>query len=259
MGQLSFRLILFLCCIQFVFSQDTLYIYKAKGMSLLEIETKQSTLKKGALIGKKDIVKVLPNAEFTAIDNNGNTYLINIEGTYGLKHLLNFKVKQNTSNFTASYFKHIWQELRNKNNKKALIAGVFRGETLMNYPLDKSKIASSKITFEWDLEESEKLCYIFVKKLITDEILKIETNGSQLSLYNDNPIFNDNAIFEWAVTTEAFPNLDNIPFFSFELIDRTTYESLKTEYSDFIKDLKTLGHSEKEISNVLCETYGLCK
>ena len=148
---------------------------------------------------------------------------------------------------------------RKGRSEKALIAGVFRGETLMNYPLDKSKIASSKITFEWDLEESEKLCYIFVKNLITDEILKIETNGSQLSLYNDNPIFNDNAIFEWAVTTEAFPNLDNIPFFSFELIDRTTYESLKTEYSDFIKDLKTLGHSEKEISNVLCETYGLCK
>ena len=58
MGQLSFRLILFFCCIQFVFSQDTLYIYKAKGMSLLEIGEKQSTLKKGALIRNKDVVKI---------------------------------------------------------------------------------------------------------------------------------------------------------------------------------------------------------
>ena len=259
MAKFSFRLILFFCCIQLVFSQDTLCIYKAKGMSLIEIDTKQSTLKKGALIGKKDVVKILPNAEFTAIDNNGNTYLIDIEGTYGLKHLLNFKVKQNTSNFTASYFKHIWQELRNKNNKKALIAGVFRGETLMNYPLDKSKIASSKISFNWQKEQDIELYYVFVKNIITDDLLKIETNGSHLALYDDNPIFYDNDTFEWAVTTEAFPNLDNIPFFSFKLIDRTTYESLKTEYSDFIKDLKTLGHSEKEIELILCESYGLCK
>ena len=50
MGQLSFRLILFFCYIQFAFSQDTLCIYKAKGMSLLEIGKKQSTLKKGALV-----------------------------------------------------------------------------------------------------------------------------------------------------------------------------------------------------------------
>ena len=146
MGQLSFRLILFFCCIQFVFSQDTLYIYKAKGMSLLEIGEKQSTLKKGALIRNKDVVKVLPNAEFTAIDNFGNTYLINIEGTYGLKHLQNFKVKQNTSNFTASYFKHIWQELRNKSNKKALIAGVFRGETLMTFPTEPDLITEFSST-----------------------------------------------------------------------------------------------------------------
>jgi hypothetical protein len=259
MGQLSFRLILFFCCIQFVFSQDTLYIYKAKGMSLLEIGEKQSTLKKGALIRNKDVVKVLPNAEFTAIDNFGNTYLINIEGTYGLKHLQNFKVKQNTSNFTASYFKHIWQELRNKSNKKALIAGVFRGETLMTFPTDESKIASSKITFEWDLEEGEKLYYIFVKNVITKEILKIETNGSHLALYDDNPIFFDNDTFEWTVTTDAFPNVDNIPFFSFKLIDRNIYEELKKEFADFIQDLETLGHSEKEIELILCKSYGLCK
>jgi len=242
-----------------VFSQDTLCIYKAKGMSLLEIGKKQSTLKKGALIGDKDVVRVLPNGELTAIDNSGNTYLINIEGTYGLKHLLNFKVEQNTSNFTVSYFKHVWEEIRNKSNKKTLIAGVFRGKTLMTFPIDKSKIASSKITLKWDLEENIQLYYVFMKNVITDEILKIETNGSQLSLYDDNSIFTDNDSFEWTVTTDAFPNLDNIPFFSFELIDRITYKELKKGYSEFIQDLETLGHSETEIESILCKTYGLCK
>ena len=61
----------------------------------------------------------------------------------------------------------------------------------MTFPTDESKIASSKITFEWDLEEGEKLYYIFVKNVITKEILKIETNGSHLALYDDNPIVDE--------------------------------------------------------------------
>ena len=259
MGQLSVRLVFFLLCTQLGFSQDTLCVYKAKGMSLLEIGTKQSTLKKGALIGDKDVVKVLPNAEITALDNFGNSYLINVEGTYGLKHLLNFKVKQNTSNFTASYFKHVWQEIKSKENKKALIAGVFRGETLMAFPKDKTKLASSKITLKWDLEQDINLYYVFIKNVITEEILKIETNGSHLALYDDNPIFFYNDTFEWTVTTDAFPNLNNIPFVSFKLIDRNIYEELKKEFTDFIQDLETLGHSEKEIESILCKSYGLCK
>ena len=259
MGKLSFRLILFLCCIQFAFSQDTLCVYKVKGTAILKINNAQTTLKKGALIPQKSLVNVLPQTEITAIDNNGNTYLVNVEGTYNLKHILNFKAKQNKSNFTASYFKHVWQDLRNKDTKKTLIAGVFRGETLMSFPPDSSKIASSKISFNWITDSKETLYYVFIKNSITDDVLKIETNGSQMALYDDNPIFYDSDTFQWTVSTEAFPNLDNIPFYSFTLIDRNAYETLKEDYSSFIKDLENLGHSEKEIESILCETYGLCK
>ncbi|MBT8260501.1 MAG: hypothetical protein HKO92_03635 [Flavobacteriaceae bacterium] len=258
MGQLSFRLILFLCFIQFVFSQDTLCVYKSKGTSLLNINNLQTSLKKGTLLNK-GIVKVLSNAEFTAVDNNGNTYLINKEGDYSLKHLLNFKVKQNASNFTSSYFKHIWDELRNNSSDKARIAGVFRGDYLMRHPVDSSKIASSKIKLTWLTENDTTLYYVFIKNIMTDEIMKLETNGSQLALYDDNPIFYDSDTFKWTVTTEAFPNLDNIPFFSFELIDRTIYENLKKDYKAFINDLAILGHSETEIETILCERYALCK
>ncbi|MBT8269698.1 MAG: hypothetical protein KJN59_10795, partial [Bacteroidia bacterium] len=58
---------------------------------------------------------------------------------------------------------------------------------------------------------------------------------------------------------EAFPNLNNLPFFSFKQIDRNTYESLKSDYSDLISDLKSLGLSDKEINRNLCEAYGFCR
>jgi len=250
--------VLFFFC-QFSLAQDTLYVYKTKGTSLLEINKKQSTLKKGHSIDNKSIVKVLPNSEFTSIDSNGNVYMVNTNGTYNFNHLLNLKTKKKTSSFTSKYFKHIWEELKHTDTNKTLIAGVFRGEILMQFPRDGSKIASSKINFKWEVNDETSFYYLFIKEILTDEIVKIETNGSQIALYDDNSIFNDSDTFEWAVTTDAFPNLDNIPFFKFQLIDRNTYEELKVSYSKFIIDLKTLGHSKKEIESILCETYGLCK
>lgn len=258
MEKLYIKLV-FLCLATVAFSQDTLCVYKTKGMSFIEINSQQKSLKKGTLIGKKDIIKILPDAKVTAIDNMGNSYDINKEGTYSLKYLRNFKTTKATSNFTVRYFKHLWDELRDKSEDKALIAGVFRGETLMRFPKDSCKIANSKIVFKWDAELSNNLYYLFVKNSSTNEVLKIETNGSQIALYDEHPIFNEGDIFQWTVTKEAFPNLDNIPFFNFKLIDRNTYETLKTKYSEFITDLENLGHSEIEINTILCETYGLCK
>lgn len=259
MAKLFVRLTFFLLCIHFAKGQETLCVYKTGGTSLLEDKNMTITLKKGALIQKKNLIKVLPKASFTAIDNNGNAYNVNVDGRYNFENLLNFKTKENKSNFTANYFKYIWQELTNSGEKKNLIAGVFRGDFLMLSPSDSSKIASSKITLKWQTIEDTKLYYVFLRNVDTDDILKIETNGTQLALYDEASIFYDGSQFEWAVSTDAFPNLDNIPFFSFELIDRNQYEAEKTTYKDFISDLKNMNISEKEIEAILCRTYGLCK
>jgi len=259
MEKLSFRIIVFLCCAHSVFAQDTLFVYKAKGTSLLEIETHKSAIKKGDLIQKTAIVNLLPNAQITTIDNTGNVYLIDIAGTYSFKNILNFKEINRKTNFTADYFKYIWTELRNKKNGKTLIAGVFRGTTLMRFPLDSSKIASSKITLKWDVIENENRYHVFIKNTKTGDIDHFETNGSQLALFNDNPIFNEGNNFKWTVTTDAFPNLKNIPFYSFQRIDRNDYEGLKLTFKDFINDLKAIGLKDIEITKILCETYGICK
>ncbi|WP_406685486.1 hypothetical protein N1F78_07145 [Seonamhaeicola sp. MEBiC1930] len=259
MAKLSFRLVFFLLCVQFIGAQDTLCVYKSKGTLLLENNGKLKPIKKGDFIDKYHLVNVPPHAELTAIDNSGNAYLVNVHGKYSFKNILNFKIKQKNTSFTASYFKHIWNELRSTSDEKALIAGVFRGDLLMLSPNDSCKMASSKITLKWQTLENTELYYVFLKNIETDEILKIETNGSQLALFDDAPIFYDGTRFEWAVSIEAFPNLDNIPYFSFELIDRNQYEEEKANYKDFILDLKSMNVSAKEIETILCETYRLCK
>ncbi|WP_248724764.1 hypothetical protein [Seonamhaeicola sp. ML3] len=259
MEKLPFRLVLLLLCFQYLGAQDTLCVYKSKGAFMVEHNNKLNLLQKGTLINKKHLVKVLPQAEFTAIDNSGNTYLVNVNGKYGFRDILNFKSEQKKSNLTAAYFKHIWDELLKTKEDKALIAGVFRSDLLMVSPNNNSKIASSKITFKWQILENTEFYYVFLRNIKTDELLKIETNGSQLALYNESPIFYDSTHFEWAVSQDAFPNLDNLTFFAFELIDRNQYEEEKTAYKDFILDLKSLGVSEEEIEAILCERFKLCK
>lgn len=259
MEKLFIRLVLALFFCQFSFGQDTLYVYKTKGTSLVELNKKQITLKKGYAIDRSSIVKVLPNASFTSIDNVGNVYYVDIKGAYNLGGLLNFRKKKNSSSLTRTYFKHIWNELMQNNNTDVLIGGVFRGEVLMKYPIDSSKVASSKIAFKWQIDEETKFYYVFIKNIITDKIFKIEIQGSQLSLYDDNSVFSDSDRFEWSVSTDEFPNLDNIPFYSFQLIDRNNYESQVLKYNSFIQDLVSIGTTDFEIETILCETYGLCK
>ena len=71
--------------------------------------------------------------------------------------------------------------------------------------------------------------------------------------------FNAGNQYEWSVSTEEFPNLKNILFYSFTLIQRLEYKALKERFSEVISDLKTLGFTDSEIEESICETYGVCK
>ncbi|SNR62948.1 hypothetical protein SAMN06265371_10793 [Lutibacter agarilyticus] len=258
MGKSLVGLIIVLCFFNSALAQDSLCVFEVYGTVLKTFSNSQKTLSKGGLIKSKESLQVLQKSQITAIDNKGNVYFINEEGSYSFNELLNFYQKKQNSGLTANYLKYIWLELLNKSAGQTMIAGVFRGEVLMQFPKNKTKLASSKITLKWDLEIDEPYYYVFVKNLTTGESVKFETNGSELSLYADNLIFNESNKFEWSVTTQAFPNVNNIPFFGFELIDREAYIENLQQYNAFINDLISLGISDKEIESILCQTYNLC-
>ena len=89
--------------------------------------------------------------------------------------------------------------------------------------------------------------------------MKLATNGNQISLYKTQPFFSEGNTFEWTVTTEEFPSLDNLTFYSFELINRNQYAEQVKNYTALLTDLEALGLSDAEIETTICETYGLCK
>ena len=178
---------------------------------------------------------------------------------YAYKNVLSHKAIENQKSLTSKYFKLIWDELLKRKSSKTIIGGVFRGDVLMEFPKDSTQTASSKLTFRWKEDSETSQYFVFIRQKDSEDAYKFATNGNELTLYKSNPIFYDGNEFEWSVSTSEFPNLKNIPFYTFTLIYRSEYETLKSNYKDLIDDLKAVGLSDTEVEDELCETYGICK
>lgn len=253
-------IIIILCCFAFSLNaQDSLCVFNVKGSVYRKLTNTLKPLTKGMFISKKSTLLVSDSAEITTINSEGRAFQINEAGEYKYKSILEHNTLKNAKGLTSKYFKLIWNELIKNNSGKTIIGGVFRGDVIMESPIDSTKTASSKLTFKWKVDEELSQCYLFIKNTETEDVLKLATNGSELSLYKNNAIFSEGSEFQWTVSKDEFPNLKNIPFYTFTLIDRIQYEDFKSNYEDLINDLKTLGLSNFEIVNSLCETYGICK
>lgn len=259
MEKLSLGLIAWLL-ISTAAAQDSLYVFQVKGEVILVTGKADRMAKKGSLLTASSSLRLGNGASLTAIDQRGVTYEAVGPATVGFQQLLARKGKPRGSNMTAQYLTYVWKEFVGGERNETLIGAAFRGEMRMLAPTDSAKVVASKVTLKWKTDSLATSYYLFVRNILTDEVAKFETDGSRLTLFKDNPLFEDGSTqFEWAVTTEAFPNLNNLPFYAFELIDRNTYKQLETEHQAFVDDLRLLGMDEREIADALCETFGICR
>lgn len=255
----SFIIITLTCFTISLSAQDSLCVFNVKGSAYSKIKSELKPITKGMFITEKSTLLVNESSEITTINSEGNAYQIKNAGEYKYNNILEHHTLEKAKGLTSKYFKLIWDELLKKNSGKTIIGGVFRGDVLMQFPADSSKLASSKLTFTWKTEDEVKQYYVFIKNIETEESLKFGTNGSELSLFKDHALFSEGDQFEWSVSTNEFPNLKNISFYSFTIIDRSDYDNIKSSYNDLIADLETLGLSRSEVEHIICETYRLCK
>lgn len=246
-------------CASILGAQDSLCVFKTSSGVLGKLGGEKRPLQKGDFLNEDSAVYVMAPSDVTLINAEGDAFNLQNIGTYTYKTILKNKAIEDQKSLTSKYFKLIWDELLKRDSGKTIIGGVFRGDVLMSFPGDSTKTASSKLNFNWQIENDSTTYYVFIKDVISEAVHKFATNGNELTLYRDNPIFSEGIDFEWSVTASEFPNLKNIPFYKFTLIERSEYEDLKSNYSDLITDLKALGLSESEIEDSLCKTYGICK
>ncbi|WP_370001144.1 hypothetical protein [Winogradskyella sp.] len=240
-------------------AQDSLCVFKIDGNALAKFDTSNKPIKKGDVLAEKNTVYLTSPSKVTLINSKGEAFKLTNAGTYHYNDILRNEYIENQKSLTSKYFKMIWKELTNKDAEKAIIGGVFRGDVLMEFPKDSAYVASNKLTLKWKTENDSTEYFIFIKNIKTDQILKLATNGSEISVYKDQRFFEDGDEFQWTVLTSEFPNLKNAVFFDFKLISKNDYKTYSEAYSDLIQDLEALGLTDLEIENTICQTYGLCK
>ena len=135
-------------CMGVLQAQDSLCVFKLGGEAYLNKSKKLKSLVKGDFIPFSAQVILGPQSQLVAIDQEGNAYKVNQAKTYTFNNLLKFKAKGGES-LTSKYLKFVWNELVNEKKRKTIIGGVFRGEVLMQYPIDSARLASNGITLKW--------------------------------------------------------------------------------------------------------------
>ena len=258
MGKLSLGLIGCLLTLSAA-AQDSLYVFQLTGETMVTVGQRQQAAKKGALLTAASSLNLGNGAALTAIDKLGNTYVAAGPGTVNFGQLASSKGNPTNSSMTAQYLQYVWKEFMGGDKSATVVGTTFRGDLRMMMPIDSAKVVRSKVQFSWSTDSLVTAYYLFIRNVETGEVSKFETDGSRLALYGENNVFAEGNYFEWTVSTEAFPNLNNLPFYAFELIDRNTYKQLETVHQAFIDDLQALGMNDSEISRALCETFGICR
>ncbi|WP_460218414.1 hypothetical protein [Psychroserpens sp. MEBiC05023] len=261
MEKSAFKFLVFLLiCSQHLNAQDSLCVFKIKGVAFSKIDTLYKPLKQGTYILKHHIISLESNTSLIAINNKGNAFQINSVGDYDFLSILKHKSNIQQANLTKEYFKLVWDEITNQNSNTTIIGGVHRGETRMAYPFSNSKIVDNIIQFKWEIDSINPTSYFFLRQKDSHELLlKIATKSTSISFYEENNIFQLGIEYEWSISNDEYPDVNNLPFYSFKIITRKDYEKEKLTYTSLIKDLKTLKLSEEDIDSILCETYRICK
>jgi hypothetical protein len=253
--------IVILFCLSFfnIHAQNNLCVFKTSNKSIVKSGEVNKTLKKGDFLKEGQNVLVFEPTNLVLIDSVGNAFSIKEAGTYSYQDILKNPFTGDKQSLTSKYFKLVWDEMTNNKPEKTVIGGVFRGDVLMKFPRDSTRIAGREISLEWKVSEKEHTYFIYIKNLTTDEFLVLSSKTNALSFYKNRSFFDEGNTYEWTVSKNEFPDIDNAAFYSFSIIKSSEYEKIRKMHIGVIKDLKKIGLTNAEVEESLCEIYGLCK
>lgn len=255
--KLLYVISIMLSCLS-LYGQEQLMIYSVKGEP--EIQQDINGVKKAAkgfVLSSKDVAILKPSDTLLIISNDGKGYQLTKAGSYAYKDVFKNEIKYESSSFTSKFFSYVWDEFSNNRKQKAKIGVVYRNDRLVIIePLDASKLFTSEIRFEWESEFEEN--YFHLKNMENNHVTKIRLKGNSLSLFVDNNLLKRGVTYQWAISKEKFPDLNQIQFYTFSLVTTKEFNELKTDLAEFKTEMKRLGFNDNEIKLSLCNDYKLC-
>jgi len=244
-----------------VYSQNNFIVFKVEGAPRLLQNDTIRTVTKGSIIDFTSKLTLHRDDSVLIINEEGNLIKVDDERTYTYNDLYYIAPEKDDSNFTKKYFAYVWNQFTNNRKIRTKGGVVYRvdNNSLMIEPSDSVKIYFPEIKFVWKKDDAvDKTYYFILKNLKTNHITKIGTRNDELRLFVDNVILKRGTNYEWAVSETKYPDLYEVTFYNFELLDNEQFKSLSFEISSITTGLQKLGFASEEIKKMLCEDYKIC-
>lgn len=236
--------LLFLPCLGV--AQAHLYVMQVNGAITVK---DKGPLRKGDKLTAGHVIRIPAQSTVTLLDNSGNTYAFTKSGTYTFNDLLKTQKKHKNS-ITLNYLKYLWNSFISEPSPQNLKAGVYRGKHLMLWPADSAGVLYSEVVLKWKSDYGIKDYYVVIKPADSEEFSRFTTQDTTVNLTGKFPLLK-NTDYQWAVSTQAYPNLKNIPFFTFYTLDRPAFKAREKQLKRFKRDLKRAGISEEDIDEIV--------
>jgi len=238
-------------------AQDTYYVFKKSGEPSFGIN---KNVERGTYFKEQDTLNLERNDYVMLVNQEGELFELSIPNMYSFKDISGYKVKMEYTSFTKKYFTYVWGQFTNKRKSKQEAGVVYREgrNVVAKMPVDSAKIYKPKIWFTWANKTEQSLVYFFLKDLKSGHMTKIGTPSDSLLLQIDNNLLEPGEIYEWAVATSSFPNLNELKFNALYVLKDEEYATIKEEVNILVKTFKILGFSEAEIQKAICLDYKFC-
>jgi hypothetical protein len=200
------------------YTQSKLVVYQVKGNVKLKQTNKQ--LYTGGLLHTNSTI-IVNNGSAIILDENSNMYKVFEDGIFNFNDIKKKKLVSNSKSVSKRYLSYVYKKFLNKEEKKSIYGGVFRGNSILNSPDNFSYYTSNSfVAFNWK-STGEKEFYVWILNAKNNKIVgkyKLEYANS-LSLL----LPFKKGVYKWTVTTEN--TLENIKGFNlFEIVKQKEFD-----------------------------------
>ncbi|GHC55434.1 hypothetical protein [Ulvibacter litoralis] len=235
-------------------------VFKTKGAPVLAIKNTTKPIKKGAVFSEGNLIL---KAKDTVIllDTKGLMYQLDQAKKYTVSEVKEYQKDEDKEGLSKKYFSYVWKQINDKNRTKNHTGNVYR-EGIMDFlitPLDSTAIAANEINFVWNENTEETYTYFFLKNKRNNTMVKIKTEGTSITLYQNNSLLVKGESYAWGIAYEKYPDFNRVKFNSFDYLNQFQEEERSKDYFIVIEELKSNGFSSEEIDESLCEYFQFCR
>lgn len=186
---------------------ESFNVFYVKGSALLLEKNKKVVLTKDMNITSGDKLVTDEQTLVVLFSKKGLPALIEKKGTYSYDQLTGISNQQAGNSLLYDYFRYVVTEFLDSEKEVTQAATVVRGDTLpMVFPPDSAWFFDNKIEFSWKNSGSGNY---FLIKGDNDEVLKLFTGSSTLTLYPFSSGLIKGKWYKWTVTDNNATNGNN--------------------------------------------------